>query len=84
MDGVPSGSCYSPVVFANQNVSYQGVNFLMLDNHAPRTMMILGAALSGGDALKLAKQMVKQDETKPIKTTEDVGDTLQDIEQSSL
>lgn len=35
----------------------------MLDNNAPRTMMILGAALSGGDVMELAKRMSENDLT---------------------
>lgn len=35
----------------------------MLDNYAPRTMMLLGAALSGGDVKELAKRMSENDLT---------------------
>ena len=35
----------------------------MFDSHAPRTMMILGAALSGGDAMALAKRILESDLT---------------------
>jgi len=34
---------------------------LLLEN-APRTAMILGAALSGGDAMALAKQLAEESE----------------------
>lgn len=36
---------------------------MMLDNNAPRTMMLLGAALSGGDVKELAKRMSENDLT---------------------
>ena len=39
----------------------------MLDNNAPRTMMLLGAALSGGDVMALAKKMVEKDLTNDQK-----------------
>jgi hypothetical protein len=35
----------------------------MYDHYAPRTMMLVGAVLSGGDALALAKKMVENDLT---------------------
>lgn len=35
----------------------------MYNNNAPRTMMLLGAMMSGGDALALAKKMVENDLT---------------------
>lgn len=33
-----------------------------LSDHSPNTMMIMGAVLSGGDPLKLAKRLVQEDE----------------------
>lgn len=34
------------------------------DDHCPQTMMILGAALSGGDAISLAKGMTKNGKSR--------------------
>lgn len=36
---------------------------MMFDPHAPRTMMLLGAALSGGDVMALAKRISERDLT---------------------
>jgi len=37
---------------------------IMLDHSAGRTMLILGAVLSGGDYMKLAKQLVQNDKNE--------------------
>ena len=44
---------------------------IFFDNYCPRTMLLLGAALSGGDAMELARQMVSTVET----TQETEGET---------
>jgi hypothetical protein len=34
-----------------------------LESNSPRTMMIMGALISGGDFMSLAKQMAEQDKS---------------------
>jgi hypothetical protein len=36
-------------------------------DYSPRTALILGAVLSGGDAMALAKQLVRNDESDKLK-----------------
>lgn len=46
---------------------------VMFDAYSPRTMMILGAALSGGDAMSLARRLVEGGSTVDDGLTADTG-----------